>query len=54
MPKIPASKVVIERRYLVDCEVCDEAVEPESGGFASRREAEAAKRRHLKIHEEDA
>lgn len=51
--KIPASKVLVRRRYLVDCDVCLEAVEPESGGFASRREANEAKDRHLKMHEEE-
>lgn len=51
--KIPASKVLVRRRYLVDCEVCLEAVAPESGGFANRREADVAKVQHLKMHEEE-
>jgi hypothetical protein len=50
MAKIPASKVIVSRRYIVDCEVCDESVEPESGGFASRQEADEAKQRHLDGH----
>lgn len=51
--KIPASKVIIATRWLVDCEVCGEAVEPEEGPMRSRGEAEAAKRRHLAEHERD-
>jgi hypothetical protein len=50
MPKIPASKVLVRRRYLVDCEVCQEAVEPESGAFGTRQEAQEAKARHLEAH----
>lgn len=48
---IPASKVVIARRYIVDCLVCEQAVEPLSGGFADRQEAQAAKDRHLLEHQ---
>ena len=51
MAKIPKSKVIIRRRYLVDCDVCAEAVEPESGAFDSRLMAERAQRRHLDLHE---
>jgi hypothetical protein len=47
---IPKSKVVIRRRYIVDCDVCEEAIEPLSGGFATRQEAEAARGRHLADH----
>jgi hypothetical protein len=50
MAKIPASKVLVRRRFIVDCEVCQAAVEPESGAFATRQEAEEAKRRHLEEH----
>jgi hypothetical protein len=47
---IPASKVRITRVYLVDCDVCHEGIEPESGGLLDRREAERVKQRHLDGH----
>lgn len=51
--KIPASKVNVRRRYLVDCEVCGEGVEPQSGGFEFKADALEAKRRHLEQHESE-
>jgi hypothetical protein len=48
--KIPASKVEVRRVYLVDCVPCGEAVEPQSGAFPDRGDAEDAKTRHLAAH----
>lgn len=52
--KIPTSKVGITRRYLVDCDVCQEAVvdgADNSYGYETRAEAVAARKRHLELHE---
>jgi hypothetical protein len=56
MARIPASKVTIRQVWLVDCEACCEAVEPDaadavSNGFLSRERAAEVKRNHLEEHE---
>lgn len=50
MAKISGSEVTIRKVYQVDCAACGEAVEPESGGFETRVEADRAKQRHLDEH----
>jgi hypothetical protein len=51
MAEIPASKVFVRRRYVVNCDVCEENVDPERpSGFETRGDAEAAKVKHLEQH----
>jgi len=57
MAKIPRSKVSITPVFLVDCEVCGEAVVEEnvaglgnSYGYYTRKAAQEAKDRHLALH----
>ncbi len=45
-----AYKVRVQPRWIVDCDVCGSAVEPEQGPFESRQEADEAKQRHLDEH----
>lgn len=59
MARIPASKVTIRRVWVVDCEVCGEAVEPDAAdtvneGFLSPGRAAEVKRNHLEEHEAGA
>jgi hypothetical protein len=52
--KISASKVRVHRRYIVDCDVCEEAVVIEGMdgpyGYPTRQDAVAAKKLHLEQH----
>lgn len=53
MTAIRKKDIIIERRWIADCLVCDEAVEPMAGSFGSRQEAEAARDRHLALHRDE-
>ena len=52
--KIPASAIAITPRFLVDCDVCQEAVWDEGAdntyGYSTMAEARKAKKRHLELH----
>ena len=56
MAKIKPSDVHITTVHLVDCRVCNEAVEPDAinavgGGFPTIAEAREARRNHLAEHD---